>query len=177
MTTPTVEAIFSAIESAYKHERESGFLCLDALRSDATFAAAEYLAATGDATVLTRCPAWLVAELYEWARGIQESGTHRVISNLGEADHSGLISSMVVVLPAAESLGPRVNLRSRVVATSSGKPGACYTYYQSVETSTHVVHGLYREYLEDGSLRETEYLDGVQVGSVHEFGPSGSRHK
>jgi hypothetical protein len=175
MSAPTTQNVFSAVESAYTHERESGFLCLEALRSDATFAAAEYMALTRDTTFLARCPAWLVAELYEWARGFRATGGHRVISNLGEADHSGLMSSVIAVLPPVESLGERVNLKTRVVPGSSGKTGAYYTYYENCETGAEVLHGLRREYLEDGSLRETEFVDGERAGSVRKFGPDGSR--
>lgn len=56
--------VFRSIQSAYAIERREGFLCLDAMRASSTFAAACYILSTGDFSIVYRCPAWLVAELY-----------------------------------------------------------------------------------------------------------------
>jgi len=58
--------IAEAIESAYRMEREHGFLRLDAMRMDATFTAIERLAETQDLSVLDGCPDWLLEDLRAW---------------------------------------------------------------------------------------------------------------
>jgi hypothetical protein len=93
------ERIQLAIESAYAAEKEHGLLSLAAMRSDATFVAAERLAETGDPAVLKDCPEWLLRELHEWVSMYRQNGRFGFISNLGEADHSQLLSKVAVLLP------------------------------------------------------------------------------
>lgn len=80
-----------AVESAYRMEREHGFLELGAMRTDATFTALLRLDQTKDITVLDGCPDWLVQQLREWAESYKEHGSFGFISNLGEVDHSKLM--------------------------------------------------------------------------------------
>lgn len=87
--------IAEAIESAYRMEREHGFLKLDAMRMDATFIAVERLAETQDLRILDGCPDWLLEDLQEWVRHFRKTGEFGFVSNLGMSDHSKLMSRMV----------------------------------------------------------------------------------
>ncbi len=86
--------IAESVESAYRMEREHGFLKLDAMRMDATFKAVERLAETQDLCLLDGCPDWLLDELCEWVRHFQSTGKFGFISNLGESDHSQLMEQV-----------------------------------------------------------------------------------
>lgn len=90
--------IEDAIESAYRMEREHGFLCLESMRTSATFVAVRRLAETGDPSVIRGCPGWLLAELNDWKIGFRESGCFGFVSNLGEVDHSALMTTALNVL-------------------------------------------------------------------------------
>lgn len=83
--------IAESVESAYRMEREHGFLKLDAMRMDATFTAVERLAEAQDLRALDGCPDWLLEELRGWVRHFQLTGEFGFVSNLGQSDHSRLM--------------------------------------------------------------------------------------
>ena len=83
--------IAEAVESAYRMEREHGFLELGAMRMDATFAAVGRLADSQDLHVLDGCPDCLLEELRRWVQHFQKTGEFGFISNLGQSDHSQLM--------------------------------------------------------------------------------------
>jgi hypothetical protein len=83
--------IADSVESAYRMEREHGFLELGAMRMDATFAAVKRLAETQDLRVLDGCPDWLLEELRRWVQHFRNTGEFGFISNLGQSDHSKLM--------------------------------------------------------------------------------------
>ena len=87
--------IAEAIESAYRIEREHGYLKLDAMRMEATFIAVSRLAETQDLCVLEGCPDWLLEDLRARVRHFQKTGEFGLISNLGTSDHSKLMGRMV----------------------------------------------------------------------------------
>jgi hypothetical protein len=97
--------IQDVVESAYRMEREHGFLELGAMRSDATFTALIRLDQTRSPAVLDGCPDWLVQQLREWAKTFQEHGSFGYVSNLGEADHSELMGR-VAPLVLGDLLSP-----------------------------------------------------------------------
>lgn len=86
--------ISDSVESAYRMEREHGFLKLDAMRMDATFTAVERLAEVQELSVLAGCPDWLIEELQGWVRHFRKTGEFGFISNLGESDHSKLMGQV-----------------------------------------------------------------------------------
>lgn len=86
--------IAEAIESAYRMEREHGFLRLDAMRMDATFMAVERLVETQDLRILDGCPDWLLEDLQAWVRHFHKTGEFGFVSNLGMSDHSKLMARM-----------------------------------------------------------------------------------
>jgi hypothetical protein len=86
--------INEAVESAYRIEREYGFLCDRQLRTSATFTAARRVAETQNASVLDGCPDWLIEELRHWVRDFQQGGEFGFVSNLGEVDHSALMAAV-----------------------------------------------------------------------------------
>ena len=90
--------IEDAIESAYRMEHEHGFLCLQSMRTSATFTAVCRLAESGDPSVILVCPDWLLAELDNWKLDFRKNGHFGFISNVGEADHSSLLATALKVL-------------------------------------------------------------------------------
>ncbi|QGW81936.1 hypothetical protein [Variovorax paradoxus] len=88
------------LEETYALERETGFLRLDAMRSDATFWVAEQLASGASLDLLEASPDWLVDELYEWVTVFRRDGRFGFVSNLGEVDHSALFALVAAKLPA-----------------------------------------------------------------------------
>jgi hypothetical protein len=95
--------INEAVESAYRIEREYGFLCDRQSRMSATFSAVRRVAETRNVSVLDGCPNWLIEELRQWVRDFQQCGKFGFISNLGEVDHSAL---MATVSDVVELQGP-----------------------------------------------------------------------
>ena len=95
--------INAAVESAYRIEREYGFLCDHQSRMGGTFAAVRRLAETGDVAVLDGCPDWLLVELREWVQSFRSTGEFGFVSNLGAVDHSPLVAKASSVLAAAEA--------------------------------------------------------------------------
>lgn len=95
--------INEAVESAYRIEREYGFLCDRQSRADATFAAVRRLAEAQDASVIDGCPDWLLSELHEWIQSFRQSGEFGFVSNLGSVDHSPLMAIACSVLAAANA--------------------------------------------------------------------------
>ena len=102
MNTPIDELIkqlHSMVQTTYATERQTGFLRLDALRSDATFWVAEQLAHGASIELLNSSPAWLSEELYDWVAMFRRDGGFRVVSNVGEVDHSVLFALVAARLP------------------------------------------------------------------------------
>ncbi len=95
--------INDAVESAYRIEREYGFLCDRQSRMGGTFAAVRRLAETGDVAVLDSCPDWLLSELQEWVQHFRKTGEFGFVSNLGAVDHSPLMAKASAVLATAEA--------------------------------------------------------------------------
>ena len=95
--------ISEAIESAYRIEREYGFLCYHQSRMGATFAAVRRLAEAGTVAVLDGCPDWLLCELQEWVQHFRKTGEFGFVSNLGIADHATLMAKASSVLAMAEA--------------------------------------------------------------------------
>lgn len=93
--------IQEAVESAYRLEREHGFLELGAMRSDATFTALIRLDQTKGLAVLDGCPDWLIEQLREWAEAFQERDSFGFTSNLGEVDHSELMGRVAPLVLGA----------------------------------------------------------------------------
>lgn len=105
--------INEAIESAYRIEREYGFVIDHQSRMGATFMAIRRLAETEDASVINGCPDWLLSELQEWVQSFRQTGEFGFVSNLGEVDHSALMAKANAVLakvkaqPGAQADGLR----------------------------------------------------------------------
>ena len=95
--------INDAVESAYRIEREYGFLCDRQSRMGATFAAICRLAETEDVSVIDGCPDWLLCELQEWVQSFRQTGEFGFVSNLGAVDHSPLMAKASSVLAMAEA--------------------------------------------------------------------------
>jgi hypothetical protein len=107
---PKIEA---AVESAYSMEREHGFVCLAAMRSDAAFVALTRLAEAKDREVLSGAPEWLKEELQAWVTGFQQTGQFGFISNLGESDHSALMKQVIHLFPPS-SMQPNGAFQGRL---------------------------------------------------------------
>lgn len=160
----------SAVEGVYVHERENGFLRLDALRCDVTFWVARQIAGGSNSQLLRMAPAWLVEELYEWVDSYRKSGHFGFVSNLGEVDHSDVLAKVSAVLPPKRALGVPDWLRTEEKQRPDGSFHEVFTVYESPDDSRPVKHGLYREYRQDGSLLEGNYEHGHKVGQWREFG-------
>lgn len=167
------QEVQSQVEAVYARERELGFLSLDALRSDCTFAVVEALAAGESPELLSYCPAWLLSELYAWLKAFHDQGHFGFISNLGEVDHSRLMAAVAAAVPSPTVFGPRANLRAQTTTHPTGRVHLHYTYYVHPTQGTPVLHGLHREYAEDGAIREIEYRDGEPLAGSRAFNPAG----
>lgn len=94
-----IAKLHRTLEETYALERETGFLRLDAMRSDATFWVAQQLASDASLELLEESPGWLVDELYEWITMFRRDGRFGFVSNLGEVDHSALFARVAARLP------------------------------------------------------------------------------
>jgi hypothetical protein len=159
----------SAVEDVYAHERENGFLCLDALRGSVTFWVAQKIADASNSQLLLVAPAWLVEKLYEWVDSYRKSAHFGFVSNLGEVDHSDVFAKVSAVLPPKRALGVPDSLRTEEKQRPDGSFHEVFTVYESPDGSGPVKHGLYREYRRDGSLLEGNYQHGHKVGPWLEF--------
>ena len=171
MPFPDIE---SAVEDAYRTEREMGFLCLTGMRQPVAFFAAQTIVESGDSRLIGRCPPWLVAELYRWLDAYRDDGSLITYSSAGQADHSLIAKRLTELLPPKESLGWPGILHNTERRHASGKVHQYFTHYVSLLNGQEVLHGLHREYSEAGETTETEYRHGVAIGSPRKFDTRGS---
>lgn len=158
------QEIARKVEDNYQTERETGFLCLGAMRQAITFVAAEEIIAAGRTPDLDALPPWLVAELYEWMDVYAEQGKLMFLfSGVGEVDHSSVAEQLTRLLPPKGSVGPSLDLLTEDLHSPSRKVHEYFTYYLSVPDGVKVRHGLHREYTEAGTL-ETEFRHGAPIG-------------
>ena len=165
--------IQSAVEDAYCAEREMGFPSLYGMRSPVAFFAAQKIVEGEDAALLDDCPPWLVAELYTWLDALRDQGTLVFHSSVGAADHTALGSRLAELLPPKASHGKSLELEERQERYSSGRLHRCFTRYEPANGEGYVLHGLHREYAEDGTLTETEYRHGASIGVPRRFDQAG----
>ena len=90
--------IEQAVESAYRIEREYGYVCERQSRMIATMTAIRRLAETNDASVILGCPEWLLSELNEWVAHFRKTGNFGFFSSVGDVDHSSIMAEAVSVL-------------------------------------------------------------------------------
>jgi hypothetical protein len=168
-----VSELLREIEAIYARERRDGVLEHGALRQAYAFSAARKVVAAEDPDGFFDMPPWIVAEVYVWLGALETEGSVVFIFSGGEADHTPVFQSLHRLLPSRSSLGPGLDLRAGESSIPSKHAHAYFTCYTSATGDDMVFHGLHREYAETGTLTETEYRHGVQVGKQRFFDQQG----